>query len=82
MANVRNVLFIMSDQLRADYLSCYGHPTLRTPNIDGLAKRGVNLHAGASLQSGVGVLLYRTFNVQPWVGLELRAPVDSRTIVG
>ena len=41
MADVRNILFIMSDQLRADYLSCYGHPTLKTPHIDGLAKRGV-----------------------------------------
>jgi arylsulfatase A-like enzyme len=37
---LRNVLFIMCDQLRADYLSCYGHPTLRTPHIDGLAQRG------------------------------------------
>lgn len=37
----RNVLFIMCDQLRRDYLSCYGHPTLRTPNIDWLAGRGV-----------------------------------------
>ena len=27
----------MADQLRADYLSCYGHPTLETPNIDALA---------------------------------------------
>ena len=41
MTAVRNILFIMTDQLRADYLSCYGHPTLRTPNIDGLAARGV-----------------------------------------
>src|SRR6478672_10786445 len=31
----------MADQLRADYLSCYGHPTLNTPNIDALAARGV-----------------------------------------
>ena len=38
---VKNVLFIMCDQLRWDYLSCAGHPTLKTPNIDGLAKRGV-----------------------------------------
>lgn len=37
----KNILFIMCDQLRWDYLSCYGHPTLETPNIDGLAKRGV-----------------------------------------
>lgn len=40
-ASVRNVLFIMCDQLRWDYLSCAGHPTLQTPNIDALASRGV-----------------------------------------
>jgi arylsulfatase A-like enzyme len=37
----RNVLWIMADQLRWDYLSCYGHPTLETPHIDRLAARGV-----------------------------------------
>jgi len=37
----KNVLFIMCDQLRADYLGCSGHPTIRTPNIDALAARGV-----------------------------------------
>ncbi|MEM6373498.1 MAG: sulfatase-like hydrolase/transferase [Pseudomonadota bacterium] len=36
-----NVLWIMADQLRFDYLSCYGHPHLHTPNIDALAARGV-----------------------------------------
>ena len=36
-----NILFIMCDQLRFDYLSCYGHPNLQTPNIDSLASRGV-----------------------------------------
>lgn len=38
---VRNVLWIMADQLRFDYLSCAGHPHLHTPNIDALAARGV-----------------------------------------
>jgi len=38
---IRNVLFIMCDQLRWDYLSCYGHPSLETPNLDALAARGV-----------------------------------------
>jgi arylsulfatase A-like enzyme len=42
MGSVRNLLFIMCDQLRADYLSCNGHPTLETPHIDALAARGVN----------------------------------------
>jgi arylsulfatase A-like enzyme len=37
----RNALWIMCDQLRFDYLSCYGHPHLHTPNIDALASRGV-----------------------------------------
>ncbi len=41
MGKVRNILFIMTDQLRADYLSCAGHPSLETPHIDGLAARGV-----------------------------------------
>ena len=38
---VKNILFIMADQLRWDYLSCYGHPHLKTPHLDNLAKKGV-----------------------------------------
>ncbi|SLN36394.1 alkaline phosphatase family protein [Oceanibacterium hippocampi] len=40
MARQPNILFIMADQLRADYLGCYGHPTIRTPNLDRLAADG------------------------------------------
>lgn len=47
-----NILFIMADQLRADYLSCYGHPTLKTPNLDWLASRGVRFNR-AYAQSAV-----------------------------
>ena len=36
----KNVLFIASDDLN-NCLSCYGHPIVRTPNIDRIAKRGV-----------------------------------------
>ena len=39
--STRNILFIMCDQLRADHLSCYGHPKLHTPHLDALAARGV-----------------------------------------
>ena len=35
-----NFIVIMTDQHRADYLGCYGHPFVKTPAIDGLAKRG------------------------------------------
>ena len=37
----KNILFIMCDQLRYDYLGCAGHPTIKTPNIDILASRGM-----------------------------------------
>ncbi len=52
MQKAKNILFIMCDQLRWDYLSCYGHPTLQTPNIDRLAKRGVRFDS-AYVQSPV-----------------------------
>ena len=39
---VRNILFIMADQLRSDYLGYAGHPSIQTPVIDKLASRGVN----------------------------------------
>jgi arylsulfatase A-like enzyme len=34
-------LLFISDQHRVDYLGCYGHPILRTPQIDSIATRGV-----------------------------------------
>jgi arylsulfatase A-like enzyme len=52
MSVVRNILFIMCDQLRADHLGCYGHPFLATRNIDALAARGVRFEH-AFVQSGV-----------------------------
>src|SRR5205807_5196585 len=33
-------LLFITDQHRVDYLSCYGHPVLRTPHIDSIAARG------------------------------------------
>ena len=52
MTPKRNVLFIMCDQLRFDYLSCAGHKRLETPNIDRLASRGVRF-TNAYVQSTV-----------------------------
>ena len=39
-ADKTNVLFVVSDDLSAR-LSCYGHPVVKTPNIDRLAERGM-----------------------------------------
>lgn len=43
-----NVLWVCTDQQRADTLGCYGNPWVRTPNLDRLAQRGVRFeHAYA-----------------------------------
>jgi arylsulfatase A-like enzyme len=52
MSRAKNVLWIMCDQLRFDYLGCYGHPTLKTPNIDAMARRGVRF-TNAYVQSPI-----------------------------
>ncbi|GIW82572.1 MAG: acetylglucosamine-6-sulfatase [Gemmatales bacterium] len=36
-----NIIFFLSDDQRADFLSCAGHPVVKTPTIDSLAKRGI-----------------------------------------
>lgn len=40
-AEIKNVLFLISDDLRADTLGCYGDKFCKTPNIDKLATRGM-----------------------------------------
>ncbi len=47
-----NILFIMYDQLRFDYLSCAGHPHLITPNFDRVAAMGVRF-TNAYVQSPI-----------------------------
>ncbi|MEI3525188.1 MAG: sulfatase-like hydrolase/transferase [Eubacteriales bacterium] len=47
-----NLIVITPDQLRADYLGCYGHKTIGTKHIDALAERGVqfeNMYCAAPL---------------------------------
>lgn len=49
-AVARRVLLISIDTLRPDYLSCYGNPRVKTPNIDSLALRGTTMdHAVAQV---------------------------------
>ncbi len=40
-ARVPNVLLVVVDALRQDTLGCYGHPRVKSPNIDRLAAEGV-----------------------------------------
>ena len=38
-----NILYIVTDQHRADWLGCAGHPVVKTPNIDKIAARGTRM---------------------------------------
>jgi arylsulfatase A-like enzyme len=42
---IPNILFITADQWRADCLSSHGHPVVRTPHLDALAREGVSFRA-------------------------------------
>ena len=35
-----NIVFFLADDQRNDQLSCYGHPLVKTPNLDKLASQG------------------------------------------
>lgn len=69
-----NVLFIATDDLAAA-LGCYGHPVVKTPNLDRLAKRGVRfMHAysqfalcspsRSSLMTGLGPDTTKIYDLQ------------------
>ncbi|HEY4386590.1 MAG TPA: sulfatase-like hydrolase/transferase [Ktedonobacteraceae bacterium] len=76
----QNLLFIMSDQHNREMTSCYGHPVVKTPNLDRLAQRGVRFtHAysncpicvpsRASLATGRYVHQLRAWdNASPYIG--------------
>lgn len=39
-----NLVIITPDQMRADYLGCYGKPEIHTPNIDSLSHKGIRFN--------------------------------------
>ncbi len=41
MSKKMNVLFIITDQQRADMLGCYGNQIINTPNLDRFAKENI-----------------------------------------
>ena len=44
MKNQPHFLLIITDQHRADWLGCAGHPVVKTPNIDAIAARGTQFN--------------------------------------
>lgn len=47
-SKIKNVLFIVSDDLKANVLGCYGNKICKTPNIDKLASEGVVFNSAYS----------------------------------
>ena len=39
-----NFIIFITDQHRADWLGCYGHPIIKTPNIDEIASSGTRFN--------------------------------------
>jgi arylsulfatase A-like enzyme len=89
---IRNILFLLADQHRRDCLGCYGNPIVRTPNIDGLAERGVRFThaftptaictpARACIQTGLRARrhgLVFNWEFQKWRGGELNLLPGTR----
>lgn len=73
-----NLIFMMPDQLRHDFVGCYGADFVKTPNIDRLAARGVRytrayschpvcVPARASLLTGMNALRNGVMDNGQWL---------------
>ena len=45
---MKNILLIMTDQMRGDCMGCAGHPDVKTPYLDSLAAKGVRFNRAYS----------------------------------
>lgn len=55
-----NILFILADDLGYGDLSCYGHPSIKTPRLDSLAAKGVRFrqaYANSAVRSATRTAL-------------------------
>jgi len=66
-AAIKNVLFIVSDDLKASVLGCYGDKVCKTPNIDRLARQGM-VFDRAYCQGTVCAPSRRSFMYSRYVG--------------
>ena len=51
-----NVLFLFADDMRADSIGALGHPIVKTPNLDALARRGLVFRNAYCLGGNVGAV--------------------------
>ncbi|HEV2576131.1 MAG TPA: sulfatase-like hydrolase/transferase [Acidobacteriaceae bacterium] len=77
-----NVVFIMADDLGYADVGCYGRPDLRTPNIDGLAAKGVRFlqaYANSAVCSATRTALI-TGRYQDRLSIGLDEPLAGRDV--
>lgn len=46
----KKVILIMTDTQRTDMVGCYGHPNMKTPNLDRLAEEGIRFDSAYTTQ--------------------------------
>lgn len=78
-----NILFLFTDDMRADCIGALGHPVVKTPNIDTLVKRGFTFTNAFCLGSDQGAVCTPSRNMLlsgraffRWKGQKL-APADG-----
>ena len=77
-----NIVFIMADDLGYADVGCYGRPDLKTPNIDGLAARGVRFlqaYANSAVCSATRTALI-TGRYQDRLSIGLDEPLAGRDV--
>jgi len=80
-----NILFIMSDQHRWDFMGCTGHPLVQTPNMDRLAEQGALFDAAychwpVCVPSRMSVITGRYPHSHGTLGNAYSLPQDQQTI--
>ena len=51
-----NVLFLLADDMRADSIAAFGNPTVKTPNLDTLVRRGFTMRNAYCLGGNSGAV--------------------------
>ncbi|MFT7669576.1 MAG: arylsulfatase A-like enzyme [Planctomycetota bacterium] len=77
-----HVLLIVIDTLRADHLSCYGYWRETSPNIDGLADRGVKFTRSIAQSSWTAPSMVTMMTGQRLSSPRMDVPSDRPTMAG
>lgn len=86
----KNIVLLMTDQLRGDCMGCAGHPDVKTPYLDTLASKGIRfpnaysacpscVPARAALHTGLTQESHRRVGVFGRYSVELPVNYGGRT---